>query len=71
MLLTIFLFSNYIIILRQRVSNGWVYIVCSETPFGVDSYRMESSQFICIPNQLLGFCIVRVSVEENYRVGFH
>ena len=29
------------------------------------SYRTEISQFICIPYQLPGFCIVRVSAEEN------
>ena len=50
---------------------GWVNIVCLEIPFGVDSYRKETSQLICIPDQLPGFCIVRVSGEVSYRIDFN
>ena len=50
---------------------GRIIIFCSEIPFDVDSYRKETSQFICVPNQLLGFCIVRVSAEGNYRSDFN
>ena len=49
---------------------GRINIFCSEIPFGVDSYRKETSQFMCVPNQLPGFCIVRVSAEGNYRRDF-
>ena len=38
---------------------GRINIFCSEIPFGVNLYRKETSQFICVPNQLPGFCIVR------------
>ena len=48
-----------------------VDVVCSEIPFGVDSYREETSQFICIQNKLPGFCIVWVSAEGNYRIDFN
>ena len=41
--------------MRYWVGNKQVNIVCLEIPFGVDSYRMEPSQFICIPNQSAGF----------------
>ena len=60
----LFYFYYHIIILRLRVGNGRVNIVSLEIPFGVDSYCMESSHFICIPNQLPAFCIVLVSAEE-------
>ena len=53
------------------MGNSLVNIVCLEIPFGVDSYRMETSQFICIPNQLLGFCIALVFAEGNYRIDFN
>ena len=53
------------------MGNGRVNIVSLEIPFGVDFYRKESSQFICFPNQLPGFCVVRVSAEGNYRIDFN
>ena len=40
-------------------------------PFGVDSHCMKTSQFICIPNQLPGFCIEHVSAEGNYQIDFN
>ena len=33
------------------MDNGLVIIACSEIPFGGDSYPIEISQFISIPNQ--------------------
>ena len=60
-----------IIILWYWVGNKQVNIVCLEILFGVDSYRMEPSQFICIPNQSAGFWIVQVSAEGNYRIDFN
>ena len=53
------------------IAGGRVNIVCSEIPFGVDSYRKETSQFICIPNQLPGFCTVQISAEWNYQIDFN
>ena len=67
----IIIFIIIIIILRYRVGNERVNIIRSEIPFGVDSYRIETSQFICILNQLPGFYIVRVSAEGNYRIDFN
>ena len=48
------------------MGNGRINIVCFEISFGVDSHRMDISQFNHIPNQLLGFYIVRVSAEGDY-----
>ena len=53
------------------MGNGRVNIVCLEIPFGVDSYRMETSQFICIPNQIPGFCTALVFAEGNCRIDFN
>lgn len=47
------------------MGNWQVDIVFLEIPFGMDSYHMETSQFICILNQLPGFCIVVVSAEGD------
>ena len=70
-LLLLLIIIIIIIIIIWRVGIGWVNIVCSEIPFGVDSNRMETSQFFCIPNQLPDFCIVRVSAEGNYGMDFN
>ena len=40
----------------------WKYVLVG------GSYRIETSQFICIPNQLPDFCTVSVSPEGNYRI---
>ena len=57
-----------IVILSWQLGNGRVNIVCLEVPFGGRLYHIETSQFICIQDQLPGFCIMLVSAETNYRI---
>ena len=38
-----------------------VVIASSEITFDEDSYHVEISKYICIPNQLTGFYIAQVS----------
>ena len=57
--------------LKLEIGNVRVIIACSEILFGGVSYRIEISQFICIPKQLTCFCIARVSAEGDYRIDFN
>ena len=53
------------------MGNAQVIIACSEIHFVGDLYHIEISQFIYIPNQLTGFCIVWVSADGNYQTDFN
>ena len=37
------------------------------TPFNKSSHDIETSQFIYIANQLIGFCKAQVSIEKHFR----
>ena len=53
------------------MGHGRINKAYSKIPFHGDSYRIEISHFICIPNQLPDFCAVRVSAKEYYWIDFH
>ena len=44
------------------------FMVCLEIPFGGSSYCIETSQLICVANQLTNFCRVRVFTERCFRI---
>ena len=46
------------------------FMVCSEISFGGISYCIETSQLICVANQLAGFCGVRVFTEGCFRINY-
>ena len=48
-----------------------ITIVCSESPFGGGSRRVESGRLVCVTGWLMGFCMMRSSFEGSFRTDYN
>ena len=44
--------------------------VCSETPFSKNLFHIETSQLICIANQITDFYMIQVFTERYFQTNF-
>ena len=44
--------------------------VCSETPFSKNSFHIETSELICITNQMTAFYVIQVLTERYFQANF-
>lgn len=51
-------------------SSKFLFIFCSEIPFGKISHHLETSQMIFMSNQLTGFYVIRVFDGRYFRIDY-
>ena len=48
-----------------------ITIVCSESPFGGESRRVETGRLVCVTGRLMGFCMMRSLLEGSFRTDYN
>ena len=67
--------SDFLVMGNTRANTFWSLqnariqklVVCSEISFSKSSYHVETSELICVENQLTSFCMIRFFIEKFFQ----